>query len=106
MRLASWAFALALPLFVLATSAQAGDTTSIERLATCQDSWVDWTKNDPARMKAFGDDFRGDFSHNDNDAFVTPKKPKTVAGLRVTEVYPESVGMGVGFSVTVAAPYD
>jgi hypothetical protein len=99
-----WALALTIPL--LAFSAHAGDVTSIERMATCQDSWIDWTKNDPAKMKAFGDDFRADFAHNGNDAFVTPKKPKTVAGLKVTQVFPESVGMGVGFSVMVDAPYD
>ena len=98
--------ALAMPLFALAPSVHAGDVTSVERMATCQDSWVEWTKSDPARMKTFGDDFRSDFSHNGNDPFATPKKTKTVAGLNVTQAFPESVGMGVGFSVTVAAPYD
>jgi hypothetical protein len=42
--------------------------TAIERLATCQDSWRDW-KDDPAQSKKVGE-----------------------------QVYPESVGMGVGFS--------
>lgn len=105
MKTALWASAMAAPLIAL-TPAQAGGSTSIERMATCQDSWVEWTKTDPARMKAFGDDFRADFSHNGNDAFAMPKTPKTVVGLRVTQVYPESVGMGVGFSVMVAAPFD
>jgi hypothetical protein len=103
MKAASWAWIL---IVALVPPANAGNTTSIERMATCQDSWVDWTKHDPARMKAFGDDFRADFSHSGNDAFATPKKPKTVAGLNVSQVFPESVGMGVGFSVTVDAPFD
>ena len=103
MKTASWALAA----FVAAASPiQAGGVASIERMATCQDSWLEWTKNDPARMKTFGDDFRADFSRHGNDAFVVPKTPKTVAGLHVTQVFPESVGMGVGFSVTVDAPFD
>ena len=105
MKTALWAWALVVPLAAIAP-ARAGDVSSIERMATCQDSWLDWSKNDPVRMKAFGDAFRADFSRSANDPYFVPKTPKTVAGLHVTQVFPDSVGMGVGFSVTVDAPFD
>ena len=86
--------------------ARAGDDVSLARMIMCKDSWLDWNKNAPAQLKQFGDHFRSEFSHNGNDAFSTPVKPMTVAGLRVMQAYPESVGMGVGFSVIVEAPFD
>ena len=84
----------------------AADDAGIERMATCQDSWFDWNKSDQAQLKKFGDQFRADFSRKDNDPFFVPRKDKRIAGLRVTQAFPDSVGMGVGFSVTVEAPFD
>lgn len=75
-------------------------------MALCQDSWLDWQKNDPAKLKIFGDRFRANFSHKDNDAFATPNAETSVLGLHVAQVFPESVGMGVGLSIFVDAPFD
>ena len=86
--------------------AWAADDASIERLATCQDSWLDWQKNDPVQLKKFYDHFRSDFSRKENDPFWVPKTETSIAGLRVEQAFPESVGMGVGFSVTVHATFD
>jgi hypothetical protein len=86
--------------------ARAAEDPGIARLATCQDSWLDWQKTDPARMKNFADHFRAAFAPNDNGAFFVPKSNLSVLGFHVTQVYPESVGMGVGFSVLVEAPFD
>jgi hypothetical protein len=36
----------------------------------------------------------------------TPRSSQTVAGLPVAQVYPQSVGMGVGFSVIVNANFN
>ena len=36
----------------------------------------------------------------------TPRKPILLGGLSVVEAFPESVGMGVGFSLTVEANFD
>jgi len=85
--------------------AHAAEDTGLARMALCQDSWVDWSKTDPAKLKTFGEHFRANFSHKDNDAFATPKTETFVLGLRVVQVYPESVGMGVGFSATVDADF-
>jgi hypothetical protein len=95
-------------LLALATifPARAADDAGLTRLALCQDSWLDWTKTDPAKLQAFGNRFRTEFAHKDNDPFFTPKKPVSVAGLRVVQAFPQSVGMGVGFSLLVAAPFD
>jgi len=82
------------------------DDTAIERVATCKDSWLDWKKSDPERLAALGDHIRTGFSQHENDAFLVPKSSLSIAGLRVTQLYPDSVGMGVGLSVSVAAAFD
>jgi len=87
-------------------SAQAGNDVGIERLATCKDSWLDWKKSEPGRLKSFGDHFRSTFSSNENDPFYVPKSSESIFGLRILQAYPDNVGMGVGFSVLVDAPFD
>jgi hypothetical protein len=86
--------------------ARAADDAGLTRMALCQDSWLDWSKNDPAKLKAFGEYFRTHFSHKDNDPFVVPNAATFIVGLRVAQVFPESVGMGVGFSATVDADFN
>lgn len=82
------------------------DDVGIARLAICQDSWLDWKTSDPAKLQAFADQFRARFSQQGNDAFAVPNASTSIMGLHVAQVFPESVGMGVGFSVTVDAPFD
>jgi len=77
----------------------------LEPLATCRESWLDW-KDDPARAARYGDALRAQFEQRNGEAFFTPKARVTVMDLPVTRVYPSSVGMGVGFSVMVDAPFD
>jgi opacity protein-like surface antigen len=99
----TWTFVL---LGAAVAPVRAADDAGIERMATCQDSWFDWNKSDQAQLKKFGDRFRADFSRNGNDPFFVPRKDETIAGLRVKQAFPDSVGMGVGFSVTVEATFD
>lgn len=82
------------------------DDLSIERLATCQDSWLDWKKNNTIQLKQVGEHLRSDFSRDEKMSFLVPKTSMTVAGLHVAQVFPESLGMGVGFSVGVDATFD
>jgi hypothetical protein len=91
---------------VAVTPAHAADNLGIERLATCQDSWIDWKSSNPAQLQKFIESFQSDFSHKGNDAFSVPKSSQTVAGLPVTQVHPESIGMAVGFSVVVNVNFD
>jgi hypothetical protein len=91
---------------VVVTPAWAADNLSIERLATCQDSWLDWKKSDPVQLKKFAESFQSDFSRKEKDPFFVPKSNQTVAGLPVVQVFPESIGMAVGFSVVVNANFD
>lgn len=86
--------------------ARAADDMGLTRLALCQDSWLNWNKTDPAKLKVYGENFRTNFTHKDNDPFATPKAEVSVAGLRVVQAYPDSIGMGVGVSVLVAADFD
>ena len=87
-------------------TAQAADDSDLTRLTTCQESWIDWSKSDPARLQKMGEYFRGRFSHHDNDPFSVPKAETSVLGLRIVQAFPDSVGMGVGFSLLVDAPLD
>jgi hypothetical protein len=99
--------AVILIIFLVAlTPACAADNLSIQRLATCQDSWLDWKKSDSVQLKKFAESFQSDFSRKEKDPFFVPKSNQTVAGLPVVQVFPESIGMAVGFSVVVNADLD
>lgn len=102
--IATWTNVLVAALLVPAP-AQAAEDESLARMATCQD-WLDWQTKDPAQLKKFGDQLHIEFSEHDNDPYVVPKANVSIAGLRVTQLFPNSVGMGVGLSATVDAPFD
>ena len=87
-------------------SAVAADDVSIERLATCQDSWLDWKKNNSVQLKQVGEHLRSYFSQKESVPYLVPKTSVTVVGLHVAQVFPDSLGMGVGFSVGVDATFD
>ena len=105
MRTASLAITL-IALQASIAAAWAADDPSVERMATCQDSWLDWKKNNPAQLGKFGDHLRSGFSQEGNNSSLVPKTSTSIAGPGVVKVFPESVGMGVGFSVLVEAPFD
>ncbi len=88
-----------------ALPARAADDAGLTRMATCADSWLDWQKANDARLKTFGDRFRTSFTRKADDPFFVPKSPMTVGGFRIVRAFPDSVGMGVGFSLFVAADF-
>jgi len=77
----------------------------IEQLATCRASWLDW-KNDPAQAQKFRETITARFTQQSRGPAWTPKQSVTLLGMPVVEAFPESVGMGVGFSMTVDAPLE
>ncbi len=83
-----------------ASSAHAAAEPTLERLATCQESWLDWQDN-PARGHAFMDRMHADYGEQEDGGYLVPKTTKTLFGLPVGRVYLDSIGMGVGFSVLV-----
>ena len=98
--------AICLPVLFLATSpAHAGAGPSIERLVSCQDSWLDW-KDDDARTAKFAENLLVDYVPNQDEGYLAPKDTRTLFGLPVARVYPDSIGMAVGFSVVVDAGLD
>lgn len=98
--------AISVFLSVLAFSnAQAADHTPLLPLATCQDSWMDWDKSSP-KVEDFKKMFSADFKQKGRGASFEPNKPVSILGYAINEVYPESIGMGVGFSVLVDAEFD
>jgi hypothetical protein len=95
-----------LALLAGAAPAVGADDPRVENLALCRDSWLEWKNTDPARLNSFIDYFHSAFVQSGNDAFAVPKSAMTIDGLRVRQVFPESVGMGLGFSVLVDATFD
>ena len=88
----------------LAAPAQAADDAAMLRLVTCQDSWLDW-ENDNARMTRFAGLFEQQFVRSAQGDAFTPKAATQLLGHPVSQVYPQSVGMGRGYSVMVDAPF-
>jgi hypothetical protein len=71
-----------LPLFLIAvTPVRAADNLSVERLATCQDSWLDWKNSDPVRLKRFAQSFQSDFFAERERSILCSKIKPNVAGL-------------------------
>ncbi len=100
------AASLVLMLSAVSVPAAGADDQSIGRLVTCKDSWLDWKNVNAPQLKSFGEHFQSDFTQKESDAFFVPNSRDTIAGLKVERVFPNSVGMGVGFSVFVEAPFD
>lgn len=84
-------------------SAADAEPASLERLATCQVSWMDW-KDDHRRMGQYMESFDQGFTRVEEEAAFIPKHAISALGFPVTKVYPQSVGMGIGFSMLLAAP--
>jgi hypothetical protein len=86
--------------------AQAAAELSLERLASCADSWMDW-KNDTGMAEQFRNYVLSRFEQEPRSSGWLPRRPVSVFGLSVVRAYPQSVGMGVGFSLEVrGAPAD
>lgn len=89
---------------VSAHPAHAADEPQLQRLALCQDSWLDW-KDDEAHMQRYAGHFEQRYDRSpEGDAFV-PKAPLRLLGRPVHQVHPQSVGMGVGFSLVLGADF-
>ena len=80
------------------------DDIYLGRLATCQESWFDW-KDDDRRMGQLADRFNAKYTRIEDDAAFVPKVPGKVLGFALVKVYPQSVGMGVGFSLQLEGPF-
>lgn len=96
----------ALAAFVMMRPVFAADDAGLTRMTLCQDSWVDWTKNDPKTFQAFRGQFMRTFKPHENDPYMLPRASVSVLGMNVAQAFPGSVGMGVGFSLAVDAPFD
>jgi hypothetical protein len=111
---ASACLARALPALVLACglggwlhspAARAAELApALARLATCEESWYDLRK-DNARMSVFAEALRTQFRPQDRSPVWKPIERTTWLGAEILEITPQSVGMGLGFAVTLKLPY-
>jgi hypothetical protein len=95
-----------LALLIAAVPASGAGDPRIENFALCRDSWLELEKTDPAALEDFGVSLRSGFTESSDDGHITPNSPVTIAGVNVTQVWPSSLGMGLGFSALVEAPFD
>ena len=87
-----------------ATPAGAADDALLQRMTLCQDSWLDW-KNDEVRLTRFVSEVESRFSHDARGPSFTPKAPVKAFGLPVAQLFPQTVGMALGFSMIVNADF-
>ena len=87
------------------THAHGADDKLFLDLATCQESWLEW-KNIPQKMNPFKERVNSELKQTEGTAGYTPLKPMSLLGFNLVEVYPGSVGMGLGFSVVVNAEFE
>lgn len=95
-----------LALLVAAAPASGAGDPRIERFALCRDSWLDLEKSDPAALDDFGAYLASAFTRDSEGGHLIPKAPMSVDGLEITQLFPSSLGMGLGFSVLVNASFD
>lgn len=76
----------------------AAEAGYLGQLATCQESWFDW-KDDERRMGQYVDRLNANFVSSEEEPAFFPKTPGKVLGFPLVKVYPQSVGMAVGFSL-------
>ena len=82
----------------------AADDARLQRMATCEDSWLEW-KDDQARQTQFVSYVEGSYRPMGRGPAFAPKAATTAFGLPVEQVFPQSVGMALGFSVLVRADF-
>ena len=97
--------ALLAGLAVPQSHAQTEDDAGVLRFLTCQDSWMEW-KGHPIEEQKFVDAQKANFRQNESDDSFVPIKPMSILGHRIVQLYPQSVGMGVGYSVIVNASFE
>jgi hypothetical protein len=95
-----------LTLLIATVPASGADDPRIEDFALCRESWLDLEKSDPAALERFGIYLNSEFTRDSDDGHLAPKAATTVNGLNVSQVFPSSLGMGLGFSVLLEAPFD
>jgi hypothetical protein len=78
---------------------------TFDELATCKVSWLE-AKDDPTRLQSLSDMLDSDFTKKKGEPFFVPKKKMTVLGLPLLRLFPENVGMALGFSVMVSADFE
>ena len=90
---------------VASTNARAQDNKALLQMATCEESWLDF-RQDPVKVQKYSGLFQAQFREGGRDSSMVPIKPTQLLGLKISRVYPQSVGMGLGFSVIVDAGFD
>lgn len=104
-KLMSLAISVLTVLLTPLAAAQAKNDSETLQLATCQQSWLDF-KNDPVRSERFVAGLKSNFKANGRDGSFVPLNAMTILGHDAFQLYPESVGMGVGYSIIVNAGFD
>jgi len=92
------------PALAASEAPQGANEAQLLRLATCQDSWLEW-KNEPERLRRFATDLHQRFTLQPKSPAMKPNAPARLLGFAIEQLFPDSVGMGVGFSVQLQADF-
>jgi hypothetical protein len=84
---------------------QAEEDKTLLPMLTCQESWLDW-KQDPDKGKPFFDAIQLKFHPDTRENFLIPNQATSILGHNISRVYPDSVGMALGFSVVVDSSFE
>ena len=88
----------------LAVAAGPSSQVELQRLASCQHS-LDNLNDAKAQMEHFVAGFNTHFSADPQGGGFAPKARTQLLGMSVTQLYPDSAGTALGFSVLVAANF-
>ncbi len=89
----------------LSTFAHAAEDTIALKLMTCQTSWLDW-KDNPTLAEPFNKQLKASYRIDDEDGTYKPIGSMTVLAKKVSRVYPNTMGQGLGFAVLVDAKFE
>lgn len=92
------------PTWAAAEAPEGANEAQLLRLATCQDSWLEW-KTEPGRLQRFATELHRRYTLKPKSPAMTPNAPAKLLGFQVQQLFPDSVGMGVGFSVQLQADF-
>ncbi len=97
---------LAAALLMAATSgAQAADDKAILQMASCDVSWLDF-KDNPVKVQEYLGTLKTQYRRTSDDGSFEPLSATSLLGQKISRVYPQSVGMGLGYSVIMDAGFD
>ncbi len=92
-------------LLVASFVAQAADDKTMLQMASCDVSWLDF-KDNPVKVQQYFGPLETQYRRTSDDGSFEPLMATSLLGQKISRIYPQSVGMGLGYSVIMDAGFD